>query len=426
MAKPSKIQNICLDIFDLLHFNDVLVNRFFTPDDINWLRAIDGKLNQEIENLTITGINAEIIKHYVLCTLEMHLGVDDNFLTKSANVINQMSEKSKTELTQSHGTILPEKIQVSKNDEEIHNRVTTSELCSSLAILSIIMEQNDVDKELVTNLSFKILDDTTLKIQDAPPSVKYRLTQRILAFEHELSSLLFYKKIIMMDLVDTKKHHHKNNELERSPYVNQVFVRACLLVEFEILREFMGRNLVLDSKGITIPVPDKTLSEKKRAELGQNYKKMIDFFFLDKKRRSFIISNPYQNPAKITIEQFLKNSSNYFNRVKIFSKNKGRLLGILGAHLMDLEKSCSLEEGKQIPLYSEINNNGSASHRAAVFLSQLGFSISARNLYLCHKKLNATDYKQICFYSHNLSQLTFNLPWHYEDTFYLSALNYSP
>ena len=369
----------------------------------------------------ISEAEEEIVKHYVLCALEISLGRDDNFYSTSKKILG-VSDNNK-EVIQSNEMYLSNTEHTVEFSEEEYNKVAEFTKDCSLAILFTIIENNGVNRELIIDLYLAILNDPELKIKEAPHSVKFRLVQRFLAFEYEISSLLFYSKIVTSGLIDTEKYKSKNNTLRNDPIIDQAFIRSCLLIEFEILRQTV-KNMLVGKNGFFVPLPDKNLPLDKKIELAQDYKRLIDILYGE---NSFVIFNCYQNLNKKAIEQFLQNANNCFHRQQLFPRNKGRFLSILGSYYMELERHDQLTKThKQIALYNETNNDGTASYESVNFLSALGFSITARSLYLSHKDLKIKYYKKIQFYLSNLNQYNFHYPWQLDDPIYLHAINFTP
>lgn len=396
-----------LDVIDLLHFNTLLVNKFFPADIRGWFEAIEKKLNRILDDENLSGTKREIVKHYVLCALEISL---------------EWNEESYENMRKRDETLNRKEDTLGKRifDDNLKGKIH-----SSLSILMKIIDSKGIDNRLITNLKNKIISDNELNITSTPMAVKYRLVQRYLAFENSYwLALCFYKKSIDLGLIDASKNKYTSTKY--SDGTNDVFIRACLLIEFEAVRitshgdisKYIERDLVIKK-------PDYETSLDKRHNLIRIYKKRINNLFSDDTIDGVFpfLANKEDKMNKQYIEDFLKKSECYFSHIRIFSEGtKARLLSTLGAYVVECERITN--EGKKIPLYQEADNTGTATFLAVGKLAHLGFTISGRRLYLKYKDINKSkNYERIKYYYRKLYSLG-SLPyflWENEDALYHKA-----
>ena len=72
MGRISASQAAGLDLIDKLFFNQILVLRLFT-EELVWLKDLDADLDRELTNKGITGIQRQVVRHGVLCMMEVEL-----------------------------------------------------------------------------------------------------------------------------------------------------------------------------------------------------------------------------------------------------------------------------------------------------------------------------------------------------------------
>ncbi|MGF1725197.1 hypothetical protein [Photobacterium nomapromontoriensis] len=400
MARLSPKHHAALDILDYLHFYDVLTSVFINQQQVDSYNTVLSVVEGLLSEHAITGRQAEITRHYLLCGLEIILGQDDGHYQR---------------LQAFHG-------EMSVSEEQV-NKITQFNIQFSLALLSIIAEKNGVDRTLFLSSMDQLIANPDIAL--IPPVIRQRLVARCCSFQFPDSALQFYQQLIERDVMASQKYRPvlASGSDDAQTQAEYAFLRAGLVIEFEILRlsthSMMAKN---QQDQLVIELPQAHIPLEQRRNMATYYKHVIDIIFDPSASQSFILFNAAKPFDKHDIEIFLQNVSRLLNRKRLFNGTKGRWIGTLGALLVEKQKRLMPEQA----IYCECDNAETASEHASQILKQLGFSTSARSLYLRHKAFKKQQYQQMRFYSLCTSGAPFAWNWDMEDTFYEMALAFDP
>jgi hypothetical protein len=392
MTRLSRIDDTALDILSLLHFYEVLTTIFINKQQINCYNTIHSLIKNILSDHEITGEFAEIFEHYLLCGLEILLGGendDDYPYPKSYYDNSQVSE-------------------------EINKKVCKYRNDFSLATLSILAKENGIDADLFFILLDKLgNNDYIAKI---PPFIRHRLVVQYFSFHFPNSTLLFYRQLIDLRIMESKKYQEKSTNSTKK--AKNTF-RAGLVIEFEVFRKeipfMMGKNNA--QMQLVIESPKADITKAQRNKIKSHYKRLSNYLFESKKNALIISFNVSQNKKKEYIEQFLQNvsRSNYYYQQKLlFRSTKASLIGTIGALQIEKQKM----EKPKIAIYCESDNTKTVSNHVSEKLKEQGFYISPRTLYLRHKKFKKKEYLIMQYYNLVISKLSFVFEWSSEDPFY--------
>lgn len=396
MTILTKQQNSALDIIDFIHFFDIYYMVSACIEQEHYFDEILYLINEEIKNNYFEDELEQIFKHYLICGIEISL-----------NRIQYLDESS---------------LKKRNLDKQTAEAVQEYNISFSIALLSLVAEKKGIDRKKLIDSVEKL--SLILEEKNYPLSLNYRLANQLFCYEYKGAALFLYKKFLDLDILTSKKYQKSksNSDLSKKIDIDNIFIRACLIVEFELYRMSSNTKIAVENK-ISIEIPAEFASETHKNNLIKYYKKLIDHSFNATTGISFIIFDPNAClNSKNDTEDFLLKIHDEFIHNRMFIKNHSGWISTLGAYYIQLYKE--IDEKK--PIYCTANNENTSSHFSSQVLSRLGFTISSRNLYLQYKKLRVNQYEQIRLYHMQILQLPTLLNWDSIDYFYHFSLKFIP
>ncbi|CAI1922975.1 Uncharacterised protein [Serratia fonticola] len=382
MSKLTLEENAAYDIMDFLHFHSL--NAWLFIDDVagESYANIQSAIEEAMQKHNFSELDATIVNHYLLCGLEIALSGDEINLERAKEYLDI-------------GDV-----------ERVIKHITSI----SLAILLLLAEANGVNKKILLELLFDLLEkDFILKIS---PAIRFRLATNALCFEYPLAGLHFHRHLCNVGFACAAKFRPKNS-IESSEFI---FVRVGLLMEFEQLRATLG-DLAwgFSLNEYTLKTPSKNISIDLRKYLigyiTHHVEKMLgeEYILFHFKAR--------ESASILTAKWLLMRVGQFFKHKRLFDGEKWSL-GVWGALLIGLIK----KDNPDIAIFYAQKNTGTASYEARKILASWGYSVTARVLRDNYSSFNDTQRLVVERYFNMLSQLQCTPEWSAENFFYNEAL----
>lgn len=393
MPSTTNIQKAAFDAIDTLHFSQVLMSFIYGRPIANWYHYILTLINEMLQNEGISGKQAEITKHYLLCALEIHWSVDNNFISDA----HDYSEKDNVNGTPCNLGVRKQLIEHKRN--------------YSLSLLYDIASENGVDKEFIAQTTAEWINDEALGLSTMPAFVRNRFVECCYAIEYPDGPLRFYHELVNRNIISCGKYSRKKDvyKQELGSELSLMFIRAGLLFEFKMQQRAM-EIMTFHNNNYQIDIPKLGFEKSRisRKNIADYYKRLIDVWLLEENASTFAIFRCKEHVSKTDAEKILKTMSKFYLHKRMFDGTQGSWLGTLGAYEIEI---CCKEE-PELAIYYETNNSLTISEKVKSKLLDYGFNVSARSLYLRHKAIKKEGYSKIVYYYHAVLELPYPIPWY--------------
>ncbi|WP_244783310.1 hypothetical protein [Acinetobacter sp. F-1] len=394
MAKLKKEQNVALDIIDFIHFFDVYNLVSLSDDKNEFYDLLLDLIDTEIKSHRINIDSYQILKHYLICGIEI--------------VLNKFEHPD------------PDSYENCSISKETADKVHEHDIHFSLALLSILAEQKGIDKNILIESVSNIVSNKIFK--KYPLHLYYRLANQLLCHEYIGASFYIYKKFLDLEILTSSKYPESKITSEDHNKSNDIFTRVCLLIEFELYRRSSRKKIIKEDK-ITLHIPQKFATNVHKDNLIRYYKKLIDNVFNQDNSLKVIMFFPSKCiDSRENLERFLTDIYDDFIHNRMFVKNHIGWISTLGALHIQMYK----EAQEDISIYSTLNNEDNASDLVSRIFKNYGFWISSKNLYIHYKKLRKIHYKQVEEYHRNIMNFPTLLGWDNTDHLYNFSLKLIP
>lgn len=399
MGRKTPQQMAVLDILDWLYFNQVLVFSIYSQNDREWLKRIVDRVSYSVSETRATGLEAEYLKHCVLCLLEIILADDMEKFKEKLNTLG-------LDITREY----PEGI-----DADTVHRINNyrRDFFTSYVIAAGRMAHGES-----INLAAEIAIGLQEQFHDAPALVRYRLAERCMAYEFKEAPLDFFTWLAELQVIRCAKYQSKKLT---TPLPELAITRIGLLCEFEMLRGHIGRTYgVANMAEIIIKGNTKKLPETITKQLLNNKHQFEKLTYTESLRKSwltFVINRRFDSTY---VTYFYTQVSHYFQRIRLCQGTQAIWLGTLGGFIVEMEKSYTYPDK---PIYVEINNKGTITDDISTFLRERGFSIKSRGLYEHHNRFAKEIKNKVLFYYTMLDIANVALPPENDDMFYYNVVS---
>lgn len=376
MGRISASQAAGLDLIDKLFFNQILVLRLFT-EELVWLKDLDADLDRELTNKGITGIQRQVVRHGVLCMMEVELS--ESLLLLREDFPDEPR-------------VLPDKITMQHYEElERHNLTFFKAL-----VLVVLKKSHQCDTQVVLELSNALLG----KYRKAPATVRYRLVERMFSFEFEKAPIDCFTWLAIMNVLDSKKHHGEQLE-EKTRYSPAFLQRLALLCELDMQRGYVRRAKSPDGSGNLMR------EERIKSSPEETTKLLLLALYQKYEVVNSIASLKHRIPgvslteltATASIQRFFNDLNTYATRLRVFQGTLGSWIGMLCGGYVELLHHTDFKEPKE-PIYSDCTefNDGSLTQFISKRMSARGFRIGERAIYEHHRDFKETILKIVTMY----------------------------
>lgn len=349
MARITSEQDAAIDVLDRVLFNQILVFCAFSESERDWLAQITESVSQAVCETGVAGLQAECVKHSVLCFMEIILADGNECLAKRSRV--PLSEGVSWE------DFL--KVDMYKRD-----------FFAAFALSVWTEFRGDVMRR-----ALDIAENLVEVFRDAPVTVRYRLSERCLAYEFQRAPVDCLVWLAKFGLIRTTKY--RSDRAVISPKY-QALARIGLLCEFEVLRKTV-RSLTQDkinSATIMLENMAKNLSSGAEARLQE-----IEFFLRKQASRArrhndFVVFFAEKVGDKAYVNAFFEELSKHLVRFRILKKSQANLVGDLGAVLVEIAR----DEQSNKAIYNDLDNEKTLTYGVMIDFRDRGLAINARTL----------------------------------------------
>ena len=372
MGRISASHTAGLDLLDQLFFNQILVHCLFTQER-RWLNNLAEDLDRELTDKGMAGVQRQVVKHGVLCLMEAELS-DSLFLLKETYPENVPP--------------LPEDITMEQLEESERYKLNFFEGY----VLAILSKAHACDKDVTIDITYNLLE----KYAQAPATVRYRLMERMFAFEFIAAPIDCFAWLSRMGVLKSVKHPGAALASCHSP---EFLPRLALLCEFNVLRDHIRRQVELGTQAADVSVENirkiVEISDKTIRLLSENKKKETDVNNMASTRNSVAIIDlaEIENPAKVNL--FFARLHAYTVRFRVFQGSLASWVGMLcGGTVEILQQS----QDKKTPIFTGEFNEGTSTQEVYEQMSKRGFEITPRAIYDRHRDFKETALRAVTIY----------------------------
>lgn len=383
MGKPTVQQIAGLDILDWLYFNQTLVHAVMDDDVLAWLIEIVERVKTAVAATGATDMEAEIMKHYVLCFLEI-LASDDHADAEVAKLS-----------------------QYNKNC-----------FCAMLMAISDLARNDSLSE--AQGIANALVD----YVLSAPAVVRVRLADRCLAVEYMGAAHEGFMWLVKAEAISCAKF--RDADVRPHPSHEAIVARIGLLCEFECekfhFREVQQARVLPSLRFREIA---STLSMYDKQLVLEASELWLDHHFPGVPR-SFPIFCVDRQSDKDYVVNFLKLVHSNWTRQRFCVGTLAGWVSNLGALIIMIHKS--LDDPR--PIYIEENEENKKNKNSADTLAKAakntmlryGMTIHARSLYVRYREFTTTMLPRIRVYCNAIQIVPGVLAAEEEDHFYRAIL----
>jgi hypothetical protein len=383
MPRIAPSQSIAFDILDWIFFNQLLASDILHDEEKAWLRDLVDELREVVSQTGATGIEAERLKHAVLCLLEVRL--------------SEIQQKTNHD----HSIALPPDLTPKTVQDVIGH---TSNVFQAM-VLALCEKTDGIAFETVAGIFNRLMG----KFSPSDPMAGHRLAERALFLEYPCAALDFFLWMAGNGIISSKKC---DAEKASSMAYEMPVARIGMLCELETIRNWMMNATCCTIKDETVLRQSEELSEKAVNALLERlsyYKKLTHAKSVS--LLAYLRSN-FESPEKATT--FLVNFGKTWKRSRIIDRTQAGWIGMLGAGMI---QTCR-EEMPEKPLYVENNNHGTITDVISKKLRAAGCTVSGRTVYESHQYLASRIRPRLEHYQRTRRVLARVLPSAYPDITY--------
>lgn len=400
MARLTPSHVAGLDLIDKLFFNQILVSCRFS-EELHWLNELDRDLESELTGRGLTGLHRQLVKHCVTCLLEADLS-DSMLLLKEA-----------------YPDALPDL--PPDLDLETHRIIEEYQRHYFKAVVLAMLSKT---RQCDSRASIQISDKLVEKYRKAPATFRYRLTDRLFAWNFIAAPVDCFTWLSKMGILKSTKHP---GEALTARYGPEFLQRLVLLCELDELRSFMRRAVGAKGSNGAVMFDEISrggdLTPEAITSLMSKAMKELQVTSMPHLRNSF----PYMHMGRLehpaTARQFFDNLNNYSVRVRVFQGVLSSWAGMLCAGIIEV---LDVIYEEKTAIYVADFNDGTLTDRISKGMSSRGFEITARVIYERHRDFKETILKAVdTYYCMKLGENVAYLPHSQDITYDAISMRFS-
>ena len=337
MPKLNDFQNSTVRLLDYLYFHDVVAMQGFSEEKSSiysqLLAAIDLLAYRRSEGALIR----EHYKHLLLIGVDFELTFGKGELIKD-DIYFKMQEKYRAYLIQ------------------------------QIELLGFQIEhyKQDLDEVLIQ-----------IPIQSITSAAAFKIVSQVLYFEYDNITIGVLSKFLDFNFLTLAKYQKKNKVINES-FLNKLFYRAMLFLEFDIFKN----NLIAEyySEDQIVNLNDLEDYEKVAAAIKARGKA--------KSLKGIEYDGFYKLKTKNDLKKFLINIEERLGHNPIFSDSSANWIALIGAWHLILKKGNNLDKPlfKESPQYI-VDSDISCAKLARKKLAEFGFSVSEKTIFDCYDRV---------------------------------------
>lgn len=399
MGRIPTCQSAALDVLDLLFFNQILVFCALDDSEREWLRKIVEDVSFSVRETGAIGLEAECMKHGVLCLLEIMLSDD----------------QEKQEGAMGISLVWPESLNM-----DVVREVDAYTRDFFQAFLWVLWEEahGDVMKP-VLQIATNLVD----QFRSVPATVRYRLSERSLAIEFPMAPLDFVGWAAGADIIFSAKYSSVKLADSLLETQETLATRVGLLCEFAMVRNYMGvQTKAPNVASVALENNATPLSQNTIISLLEQKYRFEKLNRLPSLRNTFSVFKVGQEDPDYA-RAFFSNVGQVCTRYRIWDGTLASWPGALGAAIVEINRQSMHRPVK--PIYNDLNNTGSITDDVAKLLKKHGFTISARALYQRHHEFSEKVFRQVRTYHNLLKKYGVAFRPHHDDMIFYSLISSS-
>ena len=337
MPKLNDFQNSTVRLLDYLYFHDVVAMQGFSEEKSSiysqLLAAIDLLAYRRSEGALIR----EHYKHLLLIGVDFELTFGKGELIKD-DIYFKMQEKYRAYLIQ------------------------------QIELLGFQIEhyKQDLNEVLIQ-----------IPIQSITSAAAFKIVSQVLYFEYDNITIGVLSKFLDFNFLTLAKYQKKNKVINES-FLNKLFYRAMLFLEFDIFKN----NLIAEyySEDQIVNLNDLEDYEKVAAAIKARGKA--------KSLKGIEYDGFYKLKTKNDLKKFLINIEERLGHNPIFSDSSANWIALIGAWHLILKKGNNLDKPlfKESPQYI-VDSDISCAKLARKKLAEFGFSVSEKTIFDCYDRV---------------------------------------
>lgn len=337
MPKLNDFQNSTVRLLDYLYFHDVVAMQGFSEEKSSiysqLLAAIDLLAYRRSEGALLR----EHYKHLLLIGVDFELTFGKGELIKD-DIYFKMQEKYRAYLIQ------------------------------QIELLGFQIEhyKQDLDEVLIQ-----------IPIQSITSAAAFKIVSQVLYFEYDNITIGVLSKFLDFNFLTLAKYQKKNKVINES-FLNKLFYRAMLFLEFDIFKN----NLIAEyySEDQIVNLNDLEDYEKVAAAIKARGKA--------KSLKGIEYDGFYKLKTKNDLKKFLINIEERLGHNPIFSDSSANWIALIGAWHLILKKGNNLDKPlfKESPQYI-VDSDISCAKLARKKLADFGFSVSEKTIFDCYDRV---------------------------------------
>ena len=337
MPKLNDFQNSTVRLLDYLYFHDVVAMQGFSEEKSSiysqLLAAIDLLAYRRSEGALIR----EHYKHLLLIGVDFELTFGKGELIKD-DIYFKMQEKYRAYLIQ------------------------------QIELLGFQIEhyKQDLDEVLIQ-----------IPIQSITSAAAFKIVSQVLYFAYDNITIGVLSKFLDFNFLTLAKYQKKNKVINES-FLNKLFYRAMLFLEFDIFKN----NLIAEyySEDQIFNLNDLEDYEKVAAAIKARGKA--------KSLKGIEYDGFYKLKTKNDLKKFLINIEERLGHNPIFSDSSANWIALIGAWHLILKKGNNLDKPlfKESPQYV-VDSDISCAKLARKKLAEFGFSVSEKTIFDCYDRV---------------------------------------
>jgi hypothetical protein len=388
MGRTIPNQATALDILDWLYFNQALVFCTYKEPEWVWLYQLVDEVKSAVAHSGATGIEAECLKHTVLCLME--IGLHDPL------------ESLPT----------PEPIPLPAGlTPESHAEFETFR---RNYFMGLVIAVGEMARSFPLRVAIDIAESLLGKFSAAPVTIKYRLVERCLAFEYMLAPLEFFSWLLEQGVICSQKFQSEKATVSSD---SLAIVRIGLLCEFETLRHSMIALTKHQGQFEGLLKLSDKLSSHAVQQLLENMHHYQRLAYAES--RTMIAFNPDRIREPTYVRHFLDTYRKNCFRTRLISGTQAKWLGMLGATMVSIYKTLV---GPDKPIYIENSSSDSVTKQIEAFLQKRGCTILPRTLYENYRQFVEETRPRVEVYNAVQVQTGATPPVDTQDIFYNSSI----
>lgn len=372
MGRISPAHVAGLDLVDKLFFNQILVSCVFT-EELVWMKELDRDVERALTSAGVAASRRQVVKHVVLCLLEA--GLADSLLS----------------LGEAHPGRLPP-LPAGMTAERFED-VESYQLDFFRAyVLAMADQRHGCGMDLPDEIAGSLLS----KYAAAPATFRYRLAERMFAFNFLVAPIDAFTWLSRMGVLNSEKHR---GDRLKARYSSEFLQRLALLCEFDLLREHIARTTARSGQGAVVSLDEiraiRQISSDTRTLLLAKMKKELELAQdADLRSKSpFIALAELEQPDRV--QRFFADVNVFGIRFRTFRGSLASWVGMLCGGFVEVMRQ---NENSVKPIYVAESNDDTHTKFLVDGMLARGFRITPRVISDRHRDFRETVLKAITAY----------------------------